>query len=990
MLRFPTGIAVGAIMMSALGCFTSDRIATPDQARASIESSPLCVERRTRLSGRADVPRGGARQLSSSSTRREASRISSLVRLHPTTEVQLASLLCTGRWQEAVALSRAAPDGAVGDFRAIALLELGLSDEDRALDLLRGLEASEIAARAAPQSARALHNLAVALESFGLAESAIATWRRTADQLPAGAWRSEALANTERLQAEVNQVRARDALLDTTRFPIDESWRSALESAPDLAFRLFEEHVLGSWVARGERKQEEVAEAIARSLASRGDLSAAKIMEELRPRDDARRRAVALFQQATGIFRGERMVESAPLFAAAANQLESASPTLARRARLYAARCLLGSDRAHARDEFGALYEETPEDEPFFKGQAAWFAAIVEHSQRNEHEALRWARLAYPWIERGAGRRAAAFTHVIAAGPLEALGRHEESWRGRLEALREITPSDDHWQKHSLLLNTAFSLLRSGFPERALPFFDEQVRNAEHWEENATALAEVLIQRSKLHTQLGDRTTALEDVRRAREILEGVSGEHEWIALEAGIAEGLVHVVGQPRLALELLEPASRRQVALGELMELLPAQLGIAEAQAALGRSDASLRTLASLAAEIEDLANMATSISATDMKRIAFDVARVRRTTLRIAASAQLSAERMLEVANDAHVPYLVLPRAHGEDHLESWRLQGLLEPGDLVLHLTPLDEHTVLASALTSERLEQRRLAVDWRMPSEPQRAAERLWLTVESELASMIDASQHLHLVLHEAMARTPMHAARDASGRKLLERFRISIWPRLETLIAAAAPAQPPPPSSGAALTGAGTEVLQDLNLPELRFAVLEAESIAAIYPDGRMTSAASAADLDDTLAEAHVVHFAGHAVLAGTSPIDAALVVRPTDDLPSGLYSIDRLRRISPVGARVVVLAACETAVGMGLDSAPSWGMPAELLRAGAGFVLATLRPLEDREGLDFLVAFHRLVAAGQPATEAYRLAALEAVARGDRAWAAFQPIGGI
>jgi CHAT domain-containing protein len=139
-------------------------------------------------------------------------------------------------------------------------------------------------------------------------------------------------------------------------------------------------------------------------------------------------------------------------------------------------------------------------------------------------------------------------------------------------------------------------------------------------------------------------------------------------------------------------------------------------------------------------------------------------------------------------------------------------------------------------------------------------------------------------------------------------------------------------------------------------------------------------------AESDVIHFAGHARL-GTDP---ALLLNDTDELRAADIARTRLPR-----PRLVVLAACGTAMGTGDGFDGPRGLAGAFLTAGASAVVGTLWPVEDAEAAELFAEFHQRMRNGEDAAAALRQATLvllrgnNARRRHPAAWAAAELFGG-
>jgi CHAT domain-containing protein len=131
---------------------------------------------------------------------------------------------------------------------------------------------------------------------------------------------------------------------------------------------------------------------------------------------------------------------------------------------------------------------------------------------------------------------------------------------------------------------------------------------------------------------------------------------------------------------------------------------------------------------------------------------------------------------------------------------------------------------------------------------------------------------------------------------------------------------------------------------------------------------ASRRALLDAAPEQGIIHLATYGVLNKDNPLFSFVELMPRggDDGRLEVHDVFGLR----LQARLVVLSACQTALGAGAlaDVPPGddWvGLVQAFLFAGASNVMATLWPVEDRATADLMTRFYTTLAAGQPEAEA-------------------------
>jgi len=137
------------------------------------------------------------------------------------------------------------------------------------------------------------------------------------------------------------------------------------------------------------------------------------------------------------------------------------------------------------------------------------------------------------------------------------------------------------------------------------------------------------------------------------------------------------------------------------------------------------------------------------------------------------------------------------------------------------------------------------------------------------------------------------------------------------------------------------------------------------------------------LAGYDVIHFATHAVLDHLSPSQSRVLL--ADD-SLALADILNLR----LGARLVVLSACEGALGRQYPGDEIMGLARAFFLAGARTVVASLWPVEDVSSGEFMGRFYRWLGRGESVAQALRAVQVEMGREGyaPYQWAPFIAIG--
>jgi CHAT domain-containing protein len=186
---------------------------------------------------------------------------------------------------------------------------------------------------------------------------------------------------------------------------------------------------------------------------------------------------------------------------------------------------------------------------------------------------------------------------------------------------------------------------------------------------------------------------------------------------------------------------------------------------------------------------------------------------------------------------------------------------------------------------------------------------------------------------------PLHAAAALTG------IGVSYAPSARILAAARRHAQPAAPIL--TLTVADPA---DTGYPPLTGAKLEADVVGAVFPGSEPPltgAAATRAAVRDRVGSVGLVHIASHGFAALSSPLDSGLVMAGGEVLTARDLVVERL------GARLVVLSACESGLPGAALPDEVVGLPTSLLYAGAAGVLATMWPVPDDDALIFTVGFY-------------------------------------
>jgi CHAT domain-containing protein len=149
--------------------------------------------------------------------------------------------------------------------------------------------------------------------------------------------------------------------------------------------------------------------------------------------------------------------------------------------------------------------------------------------------------------------------------------------------------------------------------------------------------------------------------------------------------------------------------------------------------------------------------------------------------------------------------------------------------------------------------------------------------------------------------------------------------------------------------------------PRLRFAAREVEAIRALLPVNRSSVWLGASASRETLLGADLrryrfLHFATHGVLGGNGLGESALVLSRFDSRgrpQPALLTSSEIARLH-ISADLVVLSACDSALGQGDAGEGATGLGQSFLEAGAKSVLVSLWSVDDRATEELMTQFYR------------------------------------
>ena len=244
----------------------------------------------------------------------------------------------------------------------------------------------------------------------------------------------------------------------------------------------------------------------------------------------------------------------------------------------------------------------------------------------------------------------------------------------------------------------------------------------------------------------------------------------------------------------------------------------------------------------------------------------------------------------------------------------------------------------------------------------RVAESVWKPVAAKVPA---GTQRILIVPASFLNYIPFQILPSANGKQLIDQFVISYLPSASTLTVLGQPS-----AGGNVFLGALGSLAVD-GLPPLDATIGEVDGIKRVLPQ-----AAVAKEKDLThdavlaaLRERDLVHLATHGIYEPQAPLFSALVTSPTQDQASrlSLYEITDIQ----VKARLVVLSACDSAIGKLTQGDEIAGLTRTFLSAGAKTVISSLWTVDDASTSLLMQEFYRQLGRGSSPAAALRSAAL-------------------
>jgi CHAT domain-containing protein len=132
-----------------------------------------------------------------------------------------------------------------------------------------------------------------------------------------------------------------------------------------------------------------------------------------------------------------------------------------------------------------------------------------------------------------------------------------------------------------------------------------------------------------------------------------------------------------------------------------------------------------------------------------------------------------------------------------------------------------------------------------------------------------------------------------------------------------------------------------------------------------------------------IIHFATHALIDDTDPVASTIVLSQVNEKgqpQNGLLTLHDINRLK-LGADLVVLSACRTALGADIRGEGMRGLAGGFMHAGVPRIAVSLWPVNDRVTAEFMVRFYKAMLSGQGMSAAAALREVQTQMLKDARW---------
>jgi len=953
-------------------------------------------------------------RFSASSRSRKAQRLQSAVqrriiaatsteRSAATLAASASALILDGRAERALELLLEALTLSPSDaclWSDLAALYIGRSTvRGDPVDLVQALQAADRAVELSSNLGEARYNRALALQRLHVVGEARAAWQFYANRDQRSGWGAAAQRFADATAPRPTTWR-RDvtALLQAVHLGDNAIVRSIVSRNPQQAREFALDDQLALWAQLKLAGQSAkaafplaVARAIGRVLAAQGtdDFTIADVVQAIDlagSRQDDMALSQLAYTQGRYLYRTFDIEKALPLLLQCERTGSITGSPIVLWARLWEGGISLYQyDFGVAAEVFHEILRAPSiRRYPSLAALASWLLGVEEERSGRFPEALAHFQAASQLLERTHEEENLGSSYSLIAEALEYLGQSRQAWRYRERAAALLIhyPSSIHLQ--NLWREAASAALSSGTPHAALDFQSECIRVADE-SQSPLAIADALIVKSRIEA-IRTPQGAHYDLAVAAQQAHAIAGAtlRNRLLRDLDAAAGELATPSDPRQGVALLTTALDYYRDKGLDLNLAPALL--ARAQAWLAASDAKraeedlatgIRVFERHRTEVKDLQqrlsflrtgselfdqmiefqaekrhNPEAAFQYSERARAALDGATSGRSLSLAPAkvSAPLSsffaARTSLSRSNTVLVEYALTTH-----RLLIW----LISATDTRWFILPVRQEQLAAAT--------RRLLTALRDRSPlPQiiSLAGSLYDTLIAPLAQYLPNNAALVIVPDKFLNALPFAALVDRrTGRFLVEEHAVSLTPQAWLYLGKPISQRNMRSMNSSRLLLVANPLFDRRRfpwLPQLPGAEQEAAEISMLYP--HVTSLAreqaTRAAVLSRLAQADILHFAGHALASAADPEDIELLLAQGSSDDSGILRPPDLLGLPLFPLNLAVLSGCRTSIPDDSRTGGLFGLARPFLQRGTASVVGTLWDVDDNTTGALLADFHR------------------------------------
>ena len=856
------------------------------------------------------------------------------------------------------------------------------ADQGRAALYPRALAAADEALRLDPKLGEALFNRALILERMGLVDDARRAWTRYLEADASSKWAEEARTRL----AELPEVR-KSSRFEQDRPSIEEAafrgdatgLHALLAEHAARACAFAETEYLGRWGEAALQKQDgerwlRIARAIGAGVEGKDTL----LRDAVRAIDAASPMQRDAIAAAHAAYRDGRLAYSRQQLDAAGGELARAAELFARAgspmelaARYYAASVHFAQHdpRAGAKLERVLAAVDAHPDYRSLRAHVRWELGRARVRDYDKPRAVAILAEGAEMFRETGDRTNEAFIEAMLATALAAEGRGDDAWSSRIDALRALSAEGNPARLAAAVNGAVRADLLAGRADAALAMARLPQPVAGDAEQLSLVL-DALHFESLLESQNGSSRDALRTAERSASLAHGI-GDASLRArrlAEADVAAGAALAASDPAGAIAPLTRAIdvyRRE------------NLPISLPEPLLLRARCAMRSGDGTAAE-RDLEDGMQIVERHRTGAIVPDILDADRALF--AEAIRLRLDR-----GDEAAAFALAERSRGAAITAAELQQRLAGSGTAVVEIALLPNELVTFGVTEDAlRVARRRTdaadaaalaqLADASLTESGTTAAAALYDELLQTMEPLLAHVQSVIVVADPRLEHVPFAALYDRRRNlHLVERVRVATASSAASLQhgdmrAAASLVTMTLPTGGAT----GTAALAQTGA--------EATDIGSLYPRVRSIASeeATLSALQDALADADVVHVAGHTERQPAGG-EHALLLTGSDGVERATSRT--LAELPRPRAGLLILAACETLRAPASSETRALSLGAAFAAAGVADVIGTLTPIGDRDARTLFRELHRHLASGEGAGDALRAAQIAAIRRNETAW---------